>query len=409
MDFLKINEIMSDETLVLVFWIAVILASVFALCWIISLIGSARRRRKDREKIRLAQEEATEAKTELSEKKAILAAWVQGDLSQRLPLSNREDDFVALINTAADRFADLLQQTIEISESLSSEAKALEESFDAIEQLVGETAEKMKVAQVFIQDMHAQTSDNAERFADEAKSFFQICASAEACKNQMLLLKDAIEETNATISSIGSVMHAIDEIAFQTNILSLNAAVEAARAGQHGRGFAVVAEEVRSLSSRSAIAARDSNDLVTSILAKTKLGSSIVRDTSQSLNSILDGINNSTRLMNELAESAAEQNGATESLRDKINQTLGEVQWDQEQVKRCSDQREHLQVQVHALRDLLCRYAPATTASEEPPISPIIEQPAASTFYQDFLPSDHQAVVETMVAETHVEDDVSKY
>ena len=87
-----------------------------------------------------------------------------------------------------------------------------------------------------------------------------------------MIQQKAMDEINETVININEAISVIDQIAFQTNILSLNAAVEAATAGEAGKGFAVVAQEVRNLASRSAEAAKEIKDLVENATVRANNG-----------------------------------------------------------------------------------------------------------------------------------------
>ena len=102
----------------------------------------------------------------------------------------------------------------------------------------------------------------------------------------------------------------IDGIAFQTNIPALNAAVEAARAGERGRGFAVVASEVRSLTQRSASAAKKIKELIGTSVNRVETGSRLVEDAGKTMDEIVASVHSVTRIMAAIAAASAEQSRA---------------------------------------------------------------------------------------------------
>ncbi|MBE8207769.1 chemotaxis protein [Leptospira borgpetersenii serovar Ballum] len=133
----------------------------------------------------------------------------------------------------------------------------------------------------------------------------------------------ALVQCSVEISNIISV---IDGIAFETNILALNAAVEAARAGEHGRGFAVVASEVRSLSQRSAQAAKEIKALIENSGNRVDAGSQLVREAGETMKEVVGAVTRVTDIMGEIASASDEQSrgidqvGLAVSEMDKVTQ-----------------------------------------------------------------------------------------
>jgi len=131
--------------------------------------------------------------------------------------------------------------------------------------------------------------------------------SASAGGSVVSRVVDTMVEISASSKKIGDIIGVIDGIAFQTNILALNAAVEAARAGEHGRGFAVVASEVRALAQRSAAAAKEIKQLIQESANKVDNGTSLVNNAGVTIRSVVDEVNNMSRLIEEISHSAQEQ------------------------------------------------------------------------------------------------------
>ncbi len=138
------------------------------------------------------------------------------------------------------------------------------------------------------------------------------------------IVEDAVAAMNMIQKSsheIGQIITVIDGIAFQTNLLALNAGVEAARAGDAGRGFAVVANEVRALAQRSADAAREIKDLITTSSTQVNQGVVLVGETGKALGQIVGRVGDVNRLVEGIAESAKRQ---TEML-GEVNRTVGQM------------------------------------------------------------------------------------
>ena len=146
-----------------------------------------------------------------------------------------------------------------------------------------------------------------------------VTKSSEVGKNLAEETASSMDEINNQVLAINEAITVIDQIAFQTNILSLNAAVEAATAGEAGRGFAVVAAEVRNLAARSAEAAKEIKYLVQTATSKTKDGKEITSKMIEGFNDLNENIVTTTKLIDDVASASREQQMAMSQISDTVN------------------------------------------------------------------------------------------
>lgn len=159
-----------------------------------------------------------------------------------------------------------------------------------------------------------QNTKEAETLARTTKDF------ANKGNSEMNTMLGAMEELKRSSSEIGKIIKVIDEIAFQTNILSLNAAVEAARAGDAGKGFAVVAEEVRNLAQRSAQAAKDTAVIIESNIDLSEKCLNITELVSGSLAEINTESSKVSELLGEISTASQEQEIGISQINKAISQ-----------------------------------------------------------------------------------------
>lgn len=165
--------------------------------------------------------------------------------------------------------------------------------------------------------MVQQNRDNTQQAATLAR---QSKEYANKSNSEMRKMMEAMEELKKSSSEISKIIKVIDEIAFQTNILSLNAAVEAARAGDAGKGFAVVAEEVRSLAQRSAQAAKDTTVIIESNIDLSEQGVNIAREVQGSIEEIDNQSKKVSELLDEIAVATDEQAQGVGQINKAISQ-----------------------------------------------------------------------------------------
>jgi methyl-accepting chemotaxis protein len=197
-----------------------------------------------------------------------------------------------------------------LAESASEQASSLEETSSALEQ------------------MSAMTRANAGNAQQADQLTVAARAAADNSNREMQRMNAAMNAINESSSQISKIIKVIEEIAFQTNLLALNAAVEAARAGEHGKGFAVVADEVRSLAQRAAQAARETTGLIETSVARAKEGAEVSVGFGRELACILENVSKVSGLVSEINKASNEQalgvnqiNIAVSEM-DKVTQTM---------------------------------------------------------------------------------------
>ncbi|QKF81904.1 methyl-accepting chemotaxis protein [Halarcobacter ebronensis] len=189
-----------------------------------------------------------------------------------------------------------------LSKNATEQAASLEETAASIDEITGNIKHTSEKAQEML-NVSSQTKNSAA----EGKKLANGTVSA-------------MDEINETVLNINEAISVIDQIAFQTNILSLNAAVEAATAGEAGKGFAVVAQEVRNLASRSAEAAKEIKELVESATQKASNGKNISAKMIEGFSQLEERIEFTNNLIDDVSNAAKEQTIGMTQIADAMNQ-----------------------------------------------------------------------------------------
>lgn len=194
-------------------------------------------------------------------------------------------------------------------------------------------------------------ADNAHQSSVNAMTYLKIC------NEKMEALKAAIDEISESSRQIGGITKTIEDISFQTNILALNASVEAARAGAAGKGFAVVADEVQSLANKSTESAKNIAELIEKSIHQVKSGAALSVDTMDALMQVIAGGQQSTEMVERIAESAMQQAQSLEQVTDGMRQISDVVQTNaataQESAASAEELQNHaqdLKISVHTFR-----------------------------------------------------------
>ena len=211
-----------------------------------------------------------------------------------------------------------------------------------------------------VEELAATIEDISEHFKKIAAGAAQANASAEVVGGEaaegnrhMEDMLAAMREINKSSGEIRTIIASIEEIAFQTNILALNASVEASRAGSAGLGFAVVAEEVRSLATKSADASKNTSDLIDMSLAAVQKGVDIAGETARSLFSVTKGISDVTATINEISLAASTQSASVSQVVDVVDQISTVVQTNSATAQESAEASEELADQAQILDEMV--------------------------------------------------------
>ena len=166
-----------------------------------------------------------------------------------------------------------------------------------------------------MKDRLADVTESSGRTRTQTEKITQRVQSAN---EQMAALSSAMDDISANAQQITKIAKDIEDIAFQTNILSLNASVEAARAGAAGKGFAVVANEVKQLAAKSAEAAQSATDMVNNTKAIIQTGVELTADTAGSLRAISDVSVQISTISDQLAAAVQGQESALTVMEERI-------------------------------------------------------------------------------------------
>ncbi len=178
----------------------------------------------------------------------------------------------------------------------------------------------------------------------------------ETCSNDMLDLMKAMQTIDEKSKEIIKVIKSIEDIASQTNILSLNAAIEAARAGEMGKGFAVVADEVRMLAGQSAEAARNTAYLIGETVTAVEMGSHISELTNQALQEVVESAKNVSDAVTSIFEAADGQAGAVERISEGLKCISDVVESNSDVVKDSAEVSEKMSEQAEMLKSQVSKF-----------------------------------------------------
>jgi methyl-accepting chemotaxis protein len=204
--------------------------------------------------------------------------------------------------------------------TLESSADTLITNVDKLNRSSNEAAASLEETAAALEEITSTIINNSDNVTSMARYASKVTTSANEGENLANNTMTAMDEINDQVVSINEAITVIDQIAFQTNILSLNAAVEAATAGEAGKGFAVVAQEVRNLASRSAEAAREIKTIVEAATLKATTGKDIANNMLTGYKSLNKDIEKTLDLIQHVDAASKEQQAGIEQINGAVTE-----------------------------------------------------------------------------------------
>lgn len=270
---------------------------------------------------------------------------------------------VSQVRSATDNIATAASQIAagnhDLSERTLAQAASLEETAASMEQITSTVT---------------QNSENARTAAELTRSATEVAERSGRAVHQFVETMAAIRDTSSRIAEIVGI---IDGIAFQTNILSLNAAVEAARAGDAGKGFAVVASEVRSLAQRSAASAKEIRELIAQSSTEVDTGSRLADGAGEAMREVQESIDRVRHIMNDIAVASTEQTAGITQVNIAVGQMDGVTQQNAALVQEAEAAAESLRDQATLLVQAVSAFRLPAAASNQATKDTVIPEGAA--------------------------------
>lgn len=283
------------------------------------------------------------------------------------------------LSSASDQVSDVINQNSKAiakikksAEVISIAAEGTSASISELSASFNEVSDSMKQGAKLAIDMQGAAHEGSQSVQKTIHGITRL-------KEVVLEASQVIEHLGSSTQKIGEIINVIDDISDQTNLLALNAAIEAARAGEHGKGFAVVADEVRKLAERSSRATKEISELIRGIqheadgavktvrggVEQAEEGALLAAETGGKINQVIDGVEATVDLINLIKEGAQEQAKAAQQIAHQAGEMSHQIAKVTDAVKEQAAGTENIVQTIEEVRQMIKQIVTSTHKQEQ--------------------------------------------
>ncbi|MCM1156296.1 MAG: methyl-accepting chemotaxis protein [Roseburia sp.] len=260
------------------------------------------------------------------------------------------------IDKLNNRLNETLHDISDASEQVSTGALQLAQNAQMLAEGATDQSSAIERLTATIEDITNMAMESAQTQEDAAQNVSQVVKEAVKGKNEIARLLDAMEKISIASKEIENITLSIEDIASQTNLLSLNASIEAARAGESGRGFAVVADQIGKLATDSAQSAVDTRELISKSLEEIENGNNITQSTAAVLEEVLNSMNEVQEIVKSASTASQSQAEMLKDISHNIEAISSVVETNSASAEENSATSEELTSQSDSMNSMISEF-----------------------------------------------------